>query len=74
MDNLYNQKVVDANDIVDDYYLNAKALYLQYFNILPSLCYIGQTDGEKAFAVIKERFAERIIQIHQYQFYEKQKK
>ncbi|HMH22344.1 MAG TPA: AAA family ATPase [Puia sp.] len=70
MDNLYNRKVINANDVFDDYYLNAKTLYLQYFNILPSLCYVGQIDGEKAFAVIEAKYAEQIVQVHRYQYYD----
>jgi hypothetical protein len=73
MDNLNKGKTIPAN-VFDDYFLNAKTLYLHYFNTIPSLSYIGQVDGEKTFAALKEKFPERIIGIHQHQCYENKKK
>jgi hypothetical protein len=73
MDNLNKGKSIPAN-VFDDYFLNAKTLYLHYFNTLPSLSYIGQVDGEKTFAAVKEKFSEKIIQVHQHQCYENRKK
>jgi ATPase family associated with various cellular activities (AAA) len=73
MDNLNIQKAIPAN-VFDDYFLNAKTLYLHYFNTIPSLSYIGQVDGEKTFAAIKEKYAGQIVRIHQHQCYENKKK
>lgn len=47
MNNLYDQKVISANEVYDDTFVNAKMLYLFYFNKLPSLNYIGQLNGRK---------------------------
>ena len=74
MENLYNQKVINANNVFDDTYLDAKMLYLYYFNHLPSMNFVNQIDGEKAFAAFKEKFAEKIIQIHQYKWFRSKKK
>lgn len=74
MDNLYNQKVINANNIFDDQFLDAKTLYLYCFNALPSLNYISQIDGEKAFNAFKEKFSDMITSTHQYRWYKAKKK
>lgn len=74
MDNLYNQKVINANNVFDDVFLDAKTLYLYCFNLLPCMNYINQVDGEKAFTAFKERFAEKIGHIHQYKWYKRNAK
>lgn len=74
MDNLYNQKVINANNVFDDHFLDPKTLFLFCFNVLPSLNYIGYVDGEKAFDHFKERFGENIERVHQYQWYKRKGK
>lgn len=74
MDNLFNQKTINANNLFDDTFLDARMLYLYCFNILPSRNYINQLDGEKAFEAFKERFANKIKQVHHYKWYKRKKK
>lgn len=74
MDNLYNQKTINANNVFDDVFLDAKMLYLYCFNHLPSMNYINNVDGEKAYEVFKERFADRINHTHQYKWYKRKTK
>jgi ATPase family associated with various cellular activities (AAA) len=74
MDNLYSQKVINANNVFSDSFLNANILYLYYFNMLPCIHYIGQIDGEKTFASINQKFTGRITNIHQTRWYKKKKK
>ena len=49
MDNTYTQKVINAN-VFHNYFLDAKKLYLHYFNELPGLDDITGIDAERAFA------------------------
>jgi hypothetical protein len=74
MENIYSQKMVNSNDLFDDYFLNARTLYLHNFNTLPSHFYISQVDGEKAFEVFNERFADNIGEVYKYRWYESVKK
>ena len=74
MDNLYNQKVINANNVFSDSFLDSKILYLYSFNVLPNIYFIGQIDGEKAFMAIKEKFATNIVNIHQTTWYKRKKK
>jgi ATPase family associated with various cellular activities (AAA) len=69
MDNLYNQTTLDADSLFEDYFLNAKTVYLHAFKKLPDISYISQIDGEKAFDLLKERFADRIARIFKYRWY-----
>lgn len=73
MDNTYTQKVINAN-VFHNYFLDAKKLYLHYFNELPGLDDITGIDAERAFAAFKEKFSASIIRIHQYRRREQNKK
>ncbi len=74
MENIYSQKVISANNVFDDTFLDAKMLYLYFFNQLPCMNYVSQIDGEKAFAVFKEKFAASIRHIHKYRWFRREKK
>jgi len=74
MDNLNQQKVINANDVFDKRFLNIKTLYLYYFNTLPSLSFISQVEGEKAYESFLKKFKEQIVCKHQYRWYERKKK
>jgi hypothetical protein len=74
MENLYNQKIIDITNVFDDQFLEAKMLYLHCFNTLPSLNYIGQINGEKAFTAFRDKFGTRILKMHQYRWYRLKKK
>ena len=74
MDNLYSQKVINANNVFSDSFLDAKILYLYCFNVLPSVNYIGHIDGEKAFNAIKEKYSSSIKHVHQTRWYKEKKK
>jgi ATPase family associated with various cellular activities (AAA) len=74
VDNLYTQKVINTNSVFAENFLDAKALYLHCFNRLPSIHYMNQVDGEKAFALFKEKYADLIQRIHQYRWYKRKGK
>lgn len=74
MENLYNKKAFSGHYMFDKTFVNSKALFLHCFNTLPSIHYINQIDGEKAFIVFKETFSEKIKYVHQYRWYKTKKK
>ncbi|HEV7781541.1 MAG TPA: AAA family ATPase [Chitinophagaceae bacterium] len=74
MENLYNQKTINANNVFDDTFLDAKMLYLYCFNGLPCINFISNVDGEKAFEAFREKHAGRIDHIHQYKWYKRKAK
>ncbi|MGC4100437.1 hypothetical protein [Ferruginibacter sp.] len=74
MDNIDQQKIMDANSIFDGGFLYSKSLYLYCFNSIPSANYIGYIDGEKAFNAVKEKFSHLIRSVHKYRYYDRQLK
>lgn len=74
MDNLYNQKIINANNVFDKRFLDTKTLYLYCFNNLPSLNFINNVDGEKAFKAFCEKYASLISNTHTYRWYKTKKK
>jgi hypothetical protein len=74
MENLYNQKAFSGHNMFDGNFLDAKALFLHCFSTLPSIHFINQIDGEKAFALFKEKFVDQILNVHQYRWYKTNKK
>ncbi len=74
MENLYSQKVINANNVFGDSFLDAKMLYLYSFNALPNINFISDVEGEKVFAVLQEKFAQSIKNIHRTTWYKRKKK
>ncbi|MHA4810435.1 AAA family ATPase [Flavitalea flava] len=74
MDNLNHPKVVNNNIVFNKRFLDIKSLYLHSFNLLPNLFFMGQVDGEKAFAAFKEKFGALINQVHEYSWYKNRRK
>lgn len=74
MENLYNQKVININNLFDDTFLDSKILYLYCFNTLPCLNFINSVDGEKAFSAFSQKFAQLITRVHRYSWYKRQAK
>lgn len=74
MDSLNNQRVIDANSVFADRFLNSKSLYLYRFHNLPSIHFIGNIEGEKAYKAFKETFADLIASEHHYRWFKKKSK
>jgi hypothetical protein len=74
MDNLNNQKTMNADSIFGKRFLNSKSLYLYCFNALPSIHLIGNINGEKAYKAFKEKFAPVIQSEHQIRCYDRKRK
>lgn len=73
-EDLANQKIINANNVFDDRFLETKTLYLYWFNSLPCLNFVNNVDGEKAFAVFKEKYQHLILHVHQYRWYKRKEK
>lgn len=73
MENLYTQKTISTTDIFDGHFLDSKILYLYHFNKLPSVNFINELDGEKAYEAFMEKFGWQVKQTHQYRLFRKKK-
>jgi hypothetical protein len=67
MDNLFDTKIVDADSLFDDYFLNARMIYLHRFQKMPDSIFIGGIDAEKALEAMLAKFSDRIVRIYRYQ-------
>jgi ATPase family associated with various cellular activities (AAA) len=74
MDNLFSQKVINANNVFGHTFLDVKILYLYSFNRLPSINFIAKIDAEKAFVAIREKFTASIKNVHHRTWYKRAKK
>ena len=74
MEQLYNQKVLNVNNIFTEHFIDAKNLYLHSFNKLPSLNYLNGINGEKAFEAVREKYAGLVQEVHTYQWYKRNRK
>ena len=57
MENLNNNKIIDANQVFDNRFMETKTLYLYHFQTLPNVNFINRIDGEKAFEAFPEKLA-----------------
>jgi hypothetical protein len=74
MGKLFSSMIANTSDLFGDEPVDARALYLHYFNGLPSKFYISQIDGEKACEAFQGKYAGRIIRVYRYQWYDVKKK
>ena len=74
MENLFNQKVVDANSVFNNFFLETKKLYLHCFNRLPCVSFIDHVDGEKAFRAFAEKYKDQIRNVYHNKLYKRKKK
>ncbi|ANI89623.1 AAA family ATPase [Arachidicoccus ginsenosidimutans] len=74
MDNLYTQKILNANNVFSDYFIDGKAFYLHTFNTLPNINFMNSVNGEKVLNALKENFPSEIKNIYQRRWYKRKKK
>src|SRR5687767_9697732 len=74
MDNLQNTTMIPAETVFSERFLKTQSLYLYCFKQLPSLHFINNIDGEKAYKTFKETFAHLIEGEHQYCWFDGRKK
>ena len=74
MKNLQHQKVLNVNGILDSNFLDAKHLYFYHFNQFASSLFHSGIDGENACAAFKEKYSNLILNTHQYNWFDRQKR
>src|SRR5262249_54419063 len=73
MGTIRQRKVLNMNNVFDNYFLDANTIYLFHFNELPSRQLRKFIDGEKAFNAFISEFRNRIVKIHQSRWFSKTK-
>lgn len=74
MDNLNNQRTINAHAVFGQRFLDSKGLYLYWFSSLPSVHFINWVNGEKAYQAFKETFGFLVESEHQYRCLDKKRK
>jgi hypothetical protein len=74
MDTQQLSKVVDATALFDNNPVDGRSLYLDRFNTLPNVSYIGNIDGEKAYKAFTGQFGDAIERTYQYRWYDSKEK
>jgi hypothetical protein len=75
MDNKIEQKIINANSVFDNYYIDSKALYMYCFSGVPCVDLVDDIEGEKAFEAFQVQYGSLIQSVHTYRkFRRKQKK
>lgn len=74
METTNHQRVINADGILKGKLMEAKHLYVYHFNQFPSSHYRYGIDGEKACAEFRKRYADRIVDVHRFQWFYKEKK
>jgi len=69
-----NQKIVDANSIFLNSFLDSKAFYMYVYQQVPCINWIDHVNAEKVFKYIKKEYADAIAGIFQYSKYNRKKK
>ena len=74
MENLIRENKLEAKQVFNDSFLDARTMYLYCFNALPDINYIGKINGEKALRKVKQVYPELVKQTHQKKWFKNQKK
>lgn len=74
MDNTITQKTISADSVFSRRFLNCKSLFLYCFNAIPSVHFIGNINGEKAYTAFKEKFASLVRSEHQIRCFDKKRR
>lgn len=74
MDNAIEQRIITANSIFGRYYIDSKALYMYCFTDIPSISFVDDVEGEKAYNAFREKFSALICSVHTYRKFKRRQK
>jgi hypothetical protein len=57
-------------ELFSGHYIDAKALYVLYFDRIPCVCFIGSVDANAVFDYIKEKFSNEVIAFYQHTYFD----
>lgn len=68
------QKIINANSVFDNRFIDSKAFYMYCFQTIPSISFMNKIDGQKAFEAFIEKYSDSITDIHSYRWYGSKRK
>lgn len=67
---IFGRRISDARAIFRDHYAEIKAVYAMYFDKIPCVTFIGETDATKALAYIREKYDYAVTEFLQHAYYD----
>ncbi|MFM2359285.1 MAG: hypothetical protein RLY16_1278 [Bacteroidota bacterium] len=68
--NLFGRKVQVTQPLFHDHFVDPKAMYVQLFDAIPCVSFIGEMEGGEAFAFIKHNYSGEIIAVYQHNYFD----
>jgi energy-coupling factor transporter ATP-binding protein EcfA2 len=66
MNNAIEQRIINANSVFNNYYVDSKTLYMYCFGDIPSINYVDDIEGEKAYAAFRDKYSHLIQSVYTY--------
>jgi hypothetical protein len=66
---LFGRKIRNTSTLFNGHYIDVKTLYIQLYNDIPSVSFIGELEATKAFAFIRETCGCDIVSTYQHTYF-----
>jgi hypothetical protein len=69
----FTRRIKNVQPLFIGHYIDAKALYVLYFDRISNVCYIGNVEANLAYDYIKEKFRDEIVTVYQHVYFDHDK-
>jgi hypothetical protein len=69
----FTRRIKNVQPLFMAHYIDAKALYVLYFDRIPCVCYIGNVDANSVSDYIKEKFGNEVLAVYQHVYFDHDK-
>ena len=69
----FTRRIKNVPPLFSGHYIDAKALYVLYFDRIPCVCFIGSVDANRAVDYITEKFRTEIVAVYQHVYFDHDK-
>ena len=66
----FTRRIKNVPPLFSGCYIDAKALYVLYFDRIPCVCFIGSAEANRAVDYITEKFRAEIVAVYQHTYFE----
>jgi hypothetical protein len=70
----FTRRIKNMQPLFSGHYIDAKALYVLYFDKIPSVCFIGSVDATKVSEYINEKFRAEMVAVYQHVYFDHDKR
>jgi hypothetical protein len=69
----FTRRIKNVQPLFSGHYIDAKALYVLYFDKIPCVCFIGSIDANAACDYIREGLSNEVIAVYQHTYFDHDK-